>query len=329
MSRRLDVLRLLADGRERSGETLATALGVSRAAVWKQVQQLSHWGLDVEAVPGRGYRLVQPVDLLDAAELRAALPELARERLRRLVLADELESTNETLLAEQNLPPGRFDACLAEYQSRGRGRRGRQWLAPFATGICLSVNWCFEEAPPQLGALSLAVGVAIRRALLDRGIAAIALKWPNDLLLGQRKLGGVLVELRAESAGPAYVVVGVGLNVALPAHVRAVIRETGVEAACLADLGLAAMPSRSALAAALIGRLCESLEEFSQRGFAPFREEWSAADALLRRPARVRHGNAVVEGIACGIDEDGALLLETGGVVARFVAGEVSLRPAA
>jgi len=325
--KRLDVVRLLADGCEHSGEALAAALDVSRAAVWKHVQQLSQWGLEVEAAPGRGYRLARSLELLDANALRAALPGLARERLRTLTVADEVDSTNEELLSVEDLPPGRFDACLAEYQRQGRGRRGRQWLAPFGSGICLSVGWRFVDSPPQLAALSLAAGVAIRRALTDAGFGGTALKWPNDILFDGRKLGGVLVEMRIESAGPAYAVVGVGLNVALPEAVRAEIAKTGVEVATLDEIG--AGVGRNAVAAAMIGRLCESLEEFAQRGFAPFRDEWSGADALRARPARVLHGEEILEGVARGIDADGALLLDVDGRLVRFVSGEVSLRPAA
>lgn len=330
MNRRLEIVRLLADGREHSGEAVAAALGVSRAAVWKQVQQLSQWGLGVEAAPGRGYRLAAGrIELLDQQALLACLPAEPRSRLRRLTLADEIGSTNETLLAVDDLAPGRFDACLAEFQTQGRGRRGRRWVAPFGSGICLSVNWCFEEAPPQLSALSLAAGVAVRRALEGCGIAGAALKWPNDILHGERKLGGILSELRVEAAGPAYVVVGVGLNVSLPPAVSAAIRETGIEVVSLADLGLPRLPSRNALAAALVGQLALALAEFDHAGFAPFYEEWSAADAMLARPARILRGADVREGIARGIDRDGALLLEVAGRTERFVSGEASLRPAA
>jgi BirA family biotin operon repressor/biotin-[acetyl-CoA-carboxylase] ligase len=329
LNRRLQLVRLLADGREHSGEALAAALDVSRAAVWKQVRQLSAWGLEVEAAAGRGYRLAAPLDLLDERVMLAALPGRARDRLRRLVLADELASTNETLLAVTDLVPGNADLCLAEFQSAGRGRRGRQWLAPFGSGICLSVSWCFAEAPPQLSALSLAAGVAVRRALAGLGIGGIELKWPNDILWRGRKLGGILCELRIEAAGPAYVVIGVGLNLRLPAAVRAAIRETGLEVASLDEMADSGPPARSALAVALVNQLLLSLEEFELAGFQPFFDEWSAADALAGRAARVEHGATISEGIARGIDLDGALLLEVGGRIERFVSGEASLRPIA
>jgi BirA family biotin operon repressor/biotin-[acetyl-CoA-carboxylase] ligase len=329
LNRRLELVRLLADGCEHSGEALATTLAVSRAAVWKQVRQLVSWGLEVDAMAGRGYRLTAPIDLLDERALLANLPGHARERLRRLILADEIVSTNETLLAVADLAQGRADACLAEFQSQGRGRRGRRWVAPFGSGVCLSVSWCFAEAPPQLSALSLAAGVAVRRALGNLGVGDIQLKWPNDILWQGRKLGGILCELRAEAAGPAYVVVGIGLNVRLPPGARAAISATGIEAASIEDIATQPLPSRSMLAAALINQLILSLVEFEQAGFAPFFQEWSAADALSAQAARVHRGEAVIDGVARGIDLDGALLLEVGGRLERFVSGEASLRPAA
>lgn len=329
MNRRLEVLRLLADGREHSGEVLAASLSISRAAVWKHVQQLEQWGLEVEAAAGRGYRLGCPVDLLDERSLLANLPALARDRLRRLTVAEEIESTNEALLDVADLPAGRFDACLAEFQARGRGRRGREWVSPFGAGLCLSVSWRFSEAPSQLSALSLAAGVAVRRALAQHGVADARLKWPNDILHAGRKLGGILCELRAEVAGPAYVVIGVGINVTLPERVRRGIEAGGLQPMALADLGLAALPSRSALAASLIGQLALVLVEFEQAGFGPFLEEWRTADALAARPVRLQHGEQVVDGIARGIDQDGALLLEAGGRLERVVSGEVTVRPLA
>lgn len=329
MSRRGEVLRLLADGAEHSGEALAAALGVSRAAIWKQVQQLEQWGITVQACAGRGYRLARPLDLLDEARLRAALPQAVRARLRSLIVADELASTNESLLAAPPLAPGAMDVCLAEFQSEGRGRRGRSWIAPFGSGLCLSLSWSFRDTPPQLSALSLAVGVGVLRALGALGIADVRLKWPNDLLYELRKLGGVLIELRAEAGGPAYVVIGLGLNVALPPEARAAIGAAGLPVASLDDFAAAGQPSRSTLAAAVIGALERVLTEFEHSGFAPFAAEWQAADALAARPARVESGEMRLDGLARGIDVDGALLLEVDGTLRRIVSGDVSLRPAA
>ncbi len=325
MSGRIELLRLLADGAWHSGEELAARLSVSRAAVWKRLQQLDEWGIAAEALQGRGYRLAAPVDLLDADDLQARLPQDARARLRRLEVYESLESTNDRLLTVEDLQPGRFDACLAEFQIAGRGRRGRSWVAPFASGLCLSVGWSYRDAPAALSALSLATGVAVLRALARLGIAGFALKWPNDIVRADRKLGGILIDLRGEAAGPAYVVVGVGINVQLPAATRAQLAKEGVDAVDLASLG--APPSRNALAAALITELSAALGEYGARGLAAFAEEWQAADALAGRTVAVLQGGQTLEGRARGVDADGALLLDVAGVPRRIHSGEVSVRP--
>ncbi len=326
MGGRLELLRMLADGSLHSGEDLAAALAVSRAAVWKRLQQLEEWGIACEALPGRGYRLESPIDLLDAAAIRVALPADAAGRLRNLEVHESLASTSDRLLAVDDLPPGRFDACLAEFQSAGRGRRGRHWIAPFASGLCLSLNWNYRDAPATLGALSLAAGVAALRALRRLGVHGLSLKWPNDIVKDDRKLGGILIDLRSEAAGPAYVVVGIGVNVHLPASTRSRLAAEGVDALDLAALG--ARPSRNALAAALIAELSAALAEFGVRGMAAFSDEWRESDALAGRAVAVLLGGQTQQGRACGVDGDGALLLEIDGVPRRFVSGEVSVRPA-
>jgi BirA family biotin operon repressor/biotin-[acetyl-CoA-carboxylase] ligase len=329
MTRRAGLVALLADGELHSGEVLARALGVTRAAIAKQVQSLAGWGLEVEAVARRGYRLGQPLEPIDAAALAARLAPETRARCESLELHEELASTNSHLLAAPAPAPGRFRACLAEYQSAGRGRRGRAWLAPFGSGICLSFAWQYDASPGDLGTLSLATGVAVLRALGRHGVDGLALKWPNDIQRHGGKLGGILSELRFEAAGPAHVVIGIGLNVRLPdAFAAQVALGGGVPPADLADLG---PPSRTALAATLLDSLTAAAARFGADGFAPFAAEWRAADALLDRPVRV-HGagtGAARDGVARGIDARGALRVEFAGGVESLTAGDVTLRVAA
>jgi len=325
VTRRADLLRLLADGRLHSGEELAASLAISRAAVWKQLRQLDDWGVALDAQAGQGYRLAAPLDLLDADAIRGALPQWSAGRLRHLELHEELDSTSDRLLAVHDLPPGRFDACLAEFQRAGRGRRGRRWTAPFASGLCLSVSWIFRDAPAALGALSLAAGVAALRALRRLGFHDLALKWPNDIIHGARKLGGILIDLRGEAAGPAYVVVGVGINVQLPSALKDALGAEGLEPVDLASIGTA--PSRSLAAATLVNELALALEEFGARGMSAFADEWQGADALAGRAVRVLQGERTLEGLARGVDADGALLLDAGDGRRRILSGEVSIRP--
>jgi BirA family biotin operon repressor/biotin-[acetyl-CoA-carboxylase] ligase len=318
----------LADGRLRSGEELATELGVSRTAIWKAVLRLRAQGIAIEAEPRRGYRLARPVELLDAAAMRTELCAASRPALRRLESLFAVDSTNTRLVEAAPPPHGQADACLSELQHAGRGRRGRPWVAPFGSGLALSLAWSFRDAARDLPSLSLAVGVAVARALVRLGARDIRLKWPNDLWLRERKIGGVLIELRAEAGGPAHVVIGIGLNVALAPEARAAIEAGNPQGVSLASVAEACdrPPSRNRIAGATLDELLLMLAAFEQEGFTPFREAWSALDALHGRVVRVLLGERTVIGRAQGIDVDGALCVEVDRGLQRFMSGEVSLR---
>jgi BirA family biotin operon repressor/biotin-[acetyl-CoA-carboxylase] ligase len=315
----------LADGQFHSGEALAAELAVSRSAVWKAARALRELGATVHAVRNRGYRLPVVAEALDRKKIQALLDRGIRERVRQLDTAWTVGSTNTFLLERANPPVGSSEALLAEYQTAGRGRRGRNWVAPPGGSICLSLSWMFREVPRDLGALGLVVGVCALRALSRLGVGQARLKWPNDLLVDDRKLGGILIELRAESAGPACVVIGIGLNVALGAPLLEKIAATGLAPIDLAASGLKE-PSRNAVAAGLINSFVRGLLEFERDGLKPFVREWMAADALRGRPVSVTADNASTKGIARGIDLDGALLVETPQGLLRFISGDVSVR---
>jgi BirA family biotin operon repressor/biotin-[acetyl-CoA-carboxylase] ligase len=319
------LLVLLADGELHSGQWLAEKLGLSRAAVWKGIERLRVLGIDVEALPRRGYRLSAPVELLAGAAIRAALRSPQSAHLRSLELLFEVDSTNTRLLGAPAPPDGCADVLISEVQHAGRGRRGRPWIAPFGGSIALSMGWTFADASRASPALSLCVGVAVARALARAGARGIGLKWPNDIWFDDRKVGGVLLELRAEASGPAHVVIGIGLNLSLSAAVRAQIEATGVRVASVAD-ACGATPSRNFVAGAIIDELLSMLSAFEQHGFAAFRDAWEALDALRDRRAQVLVGKDAVSGTARGVDHHGALRLERAGRVQEFVSGEVSLR---
>jgi BirA family biotin operon repressor/biotin-[acetyl-CoA-carboxylase] ligase len=234
-------------------------------------------------------------------------------------------STNADLLSVDSPPPGEFDFRAAEIQSDGRGRRGRRWLAPPGGGLCLSWSRSFDALPPQAGALSLAVGVTALRALRRFGIGGVGLKWPNDLVTPEGKLGGILVELRSEAGRALHVVVGIGLNLALDAAVLQDVEASGNRATDCAALG--SVPDRNALAATLIEEGLRGLANFERHGFAPFQPEYAAADSLAGL-AVVVHGTAPRSGTALGVDGDGALRLKTGTGIERILSGDVSVRPA-
>ena len=319
------VFCMLADGDRHSGERLAAEQAVSRSAIWKAIGTLQALGLEIEAAPHLGYRLAQPVAPLDTGRIVALLGPDVRARLRQAEVAWTLDSTNAVLLARGEPPAGQFDFLTAEYQAAGRGRRARPWFAPPGGALCLSLVWSFDALPAGAAALSLAVGVCARRALARAGAAAVQLKWPNDLYARDCKLGGILVELRAESAGPAMVVVGIGINCALGAALRRRVQDSGTEPIDLAALGSAAC-DRNQLAALLLEEIVKGVLEFAARGLAGFAPEWSAADALADRSVEVSTPTGIFAGVARGIDPDGALRVEGKDGLRRFNSGEVTVR---
>jgi BirA family biotin operon repressor/biotin-[acetyl-CoA-carboxylase] ligase len=319
------LLHALADGQMHSGEELARAFGVTRAAIWKQIAKLADYGLTVEAAAGAGYRLERRLDLLDEEALRAALEPGVAARLSKLELHTEVDSTNRRLLVAPP-PIGSVDVCVAEFQTAGRGRRGRRWLAPLGSGIALSIGWQFAGVPTEPSALTLAVGVAVRRVLERIAGITISLKWPNDLVVDERKLGGILLEMTAEAHGGAHVVVGVGLNLALPVALLRSLCDWPRGAVDLTTALGREPPPRAVLAGALVNELTALLVDYPTQGFAAYRTEWRSADFLRGRTVRLDEPTGRLFGTALGIDADGALLVETKGGKRRVLAGDVSVR---
>lgn len=322
------LIATLADGAVHSGSDLARRLACSRTAVWKHLNELKAIGLEIDAHRGIGYRLRQPLELLDERAIRRGLLPGVGAALSRLEIHDCIESTSERLHALPAPEAERFAAVLAEYQTGGRGRRGRRWLSPFGSGLCLSVNWWLERVPATLSALSLAVGVGVCRALNADVPRPVGLKWPNDVMAGAGKLGGLLVDVQGETDGPIAVVVGIGLNIDVSAETASRVSGTGgLPPVGLRGLTPGTEPSRNRLAAQIINAMHGVLAEFGRNGFGAFVAEWRRYDRLDGRPVTVRTGQQERAGIARGIADDGALLVEADGKMERLMAGEVSLRP--
>lgn len=316
------LLRLLADGRVHSGTELGSAAGISRAAVWKQLQTMEAWGLGYVADAGKGYRLSQPLDLLDRNELERRLTE-ARVPWQSLNVALTIDSTNSYLL---QLPRKQanacWDICLAEYQSAGRGRRGRQWQSPLAANIYMSLRREFSGGLESLSGLSLAVGVAVAKALEQSGIDGVGLKWPNDLRARERKLGGILIELSGESGGPCSVVIGIGLNVHMQAGQSADIDQPWIAVDEIAGRSV----TRNELVVAIITRLEHMAVLFEAQGFSAFVEAFQRRDAFHGAHVAISGVNDCLQGQVVGVDTRGALLLQTAQGLRTVMAGEVSLR---
>ncbi|MEO5962026.1 MAG: bifunctional biotin--[acetyl-CoA-carboxylase] ligase/biotin operon repressor BirA [Thermomonas sp.] len=309
-----------------SGDLLAREAGLTRAAVWKRIEALRDAGIAIAAVPGRGYRLEQPLDLMDADAIRAMLPNTLAPHLTSLEVAWSLDSTNSELLRRE-LPAHGCAALLAERQTSGRGRRGRRWASPLAAHVYLSVGRRFEAGLARLGGLSLVAGIAACEALRELSFAQVALKWPNDLVVSDgrvlRKLGGLLVEGGGEHAGAARAVIGLGLNVRMPVAAAADIEQPWTDVAALSEVA----PSRNVIVAQLLKHLLPALADFDAEGLAGFLPRFAALDALAGREVQIHEGAHSWSASALGIAADGALRVRVRDGRERQVhAADVSVR---
>ena len=315
------LLRLLADASFHTGLALTRELDVAPAAIQLGLRELEGLGLELIRARGRGYRLAEPYDCLDAAAVRAQLGARAADF--HLQLLDTCVSTNTLLLerARNAIPSGSVLVC--ELQSAGRGRRGNSWQSGLGGNLTFSLLWRFGRGAAGLSGLSLAAGVAVARALASLGIEGVQLKWPNDLLHAGRKLGGILIELHGDGPDSSAAVIGIGLNVRLHTTLRDAIAQAVTDVASIS----AEVPQRNRLLAATLIELAQVLEQFSGHGFAPLRQEWIDRHAHQGRLVMLSSDDGkTVAGRAAGVAEDGALLVETARGVERFVSGELSLR---
>jgi BirA family biotin operon repressor/biotin-[acetyl-CoA-carboxylase] ligase len=326
------LLRQLADGEFHSGEDLAAKVGLTRARVSQVLKDAGVAGLALERVKGRGYRLLEAPDFLDVRKIRARLSELADARGVPLPIAievvDQIESTSSELRRRAQRRDVHQVALAAEWQTAGRGRRGRAWTAIAGGSLTFSLGWKFEQGAGFLAGLSLAVGVAVVRALEAEGFKDVALKWPNDLIHRHLKVGGILIELNGDALGPTTTVIGVGLNVRVPPAARKDIPVPITDLASVA--GRKAPPiDRNRLLAALLAELAAVLQLYAIEGFTPFAAEWQHRHAYQGKAVRVLlPDGATVTGKVAGVDASGALVLADGPRRARFLSGEITLRRA-
>lgn len=312
----MKLIALLADGGSHSGEYLGESLGMSRAAINKHIQTIREWGVDVFTVPGKGYSLPNPIQLLEVDRILKRLED------KRVTVLPVVDSTNQYLLDRIcELQSG--DACIAEYQRAGRGRRGRRWVSPFGTNLYLSMFWRLEQGPAAAMGLSLVIGIVMAEVLQCLGAEDVRVKWPNDLYLNDRKLAGILVELTGKTGDAAHLVMGAGINLAMRSTNADAINQGWIN---LQETGISI--DRNELAATLLNELRQSLKQFENDGLTQFVARWHSLDNFIDRPVKLLIGEQQIFGIARGIDQQGALLLDQQGVIKPFIGGEISLRSA-
>lgn len=321
------ILKILADGEFHSGTELAEALGVSRSAVGKQLRGLPELGLHHSAVSGKGYRLNKPLELLAYTKINAILSEQNKALISALEIHDTINSTNSYLVerSQDNAPSGLV--CFAEHQTAGKGRRGRQWVSPYGSNIYVSILWRFQQGGiAGTAGLSLAIGVAVIRALKQHNINDVGLKWPNDIYSQGKKLGGILIEVAGEADGPCVAVIGLGLNLFLP--------ETQAQSITQAWTDLTKVLGenplfRNKLAGTVLDHILSITNGFETIGITTYLDEWRSYDCVKGNTVTLFIGQQKVEGIVEGIDDNGLLLIKrSDGVTQAFASGEVSFNSA-
>lgn len=311
---KLSILHTLAQGGFHSGEELGEQLGVTRAAISKHIKGIQAWGVDIYRVQGKGYQLAEPMQLLDENILKTQFGALVE-------LIPVIDSTNQYLLDRvDSLESGAV--CLAEYQAKGRGRRGREWVSPFGANLYMSMYWRLDAGMAAAMGLSLVVGVAIVEALEELGLKDVKLKWPNDLYYQDRKLAGILVEMSGQAGGAAHLVIGMGMNLMMAEQTEGISQPW----ASLKEVANTENIDRNELAITLIRTLHQALADYELQGMQGFVERWNRLDNFLGRPIKLIMGPREITGVCRGINEQGAVLLETDNGVESFIGGEISLR---
>lgn len=313
-SRQQALLAVLADGAFHSGEQIGAELGISRAAISQQIKSLRLLGLEIFSITGKGYRLNTPLDLLNTETLQHLATGAP------IHACAVIDSTNQYMMAQlERWQKG--ECLLAESQTAGRGRRGRQWHSPFGSQFIMSMYWRLDDGPSAAMGLSLAIGVAVVQALESVGYRDLSLKWPNDIYMARRKLAGILVEMSAAVGGICHLVIGVGVNLNLP---DAVIAQLDQPCTHLAEQPV--VVDRNQLSATIIRALRNALALFEKQGLTAFLMDWNRLDIFMQQPVKVLLGSQVIHGIYCGIDGQGNMLLQDLEGMHKFVGGEISLR---
>lgn len=315
------ILHQLADGKFHSGEALAQQFNVTRVTIWNAIQHAQGLGVEVFSVRGRGYKLPNAITLLDKEAVLQAIGE--HRSWFNLEVLDEVVSTNTHLMQAAAKGAPHVSCTVAHVQTNGRGRRGRTWVSHLGASLTFSLLWRFDCGAAALSGLSLAIGVALMRALNELGVASAQLKWPNDVLVDNKKLAGILIDLQGDMDGPSAAVIGVGINFKLSEQALNQIDQPAVDISRVSDAEI----NQSQLLGVVLKHFAEVLRHFEEHGFAGVRDEWLDCHAYHNKPVRLLLPDGRdIEGEVTGISEDGILLVETAFGLQRFSAGEISLR---
>lgn len=302
-----------------SGQEFGDKYGVSRTAISKHIANLADMGLDVFRVRGKGYRLAQPINLLEKEQIteRVKLSLIPMIEVHHII-----DSTNNYLIRRLPNQLQNGQICIAEYQSAGRGRRGRQWISPFGSHLYLSMYWYLEEGMSAAMGLSAVTALAVSDAIKSLYNINVQLKWPNDIYLGGVKLAGILIDLEGQPSEPCHCVVGIGLNLRMPAKSAEKVDQPWTELEQFVEGHI----NRNELAATIIECLHRRFKMHQQFGLQHMMIEWKAQDYYYNKPVKIITGERETYGLCKGINNQGALLLEIDNKIHPIYGGEVSLR---
>lgn len=318
----MELLQLLSDGQFHSGVDLAHTLNVSRTTISKRVAYWQQQGLDIDVIHGKGYRLQQPIQWLNQQAIWQDIPRNIQTVITEFDVQLQVSSTNDVVAQKLKQRQQSGVVCLAEMQQAGRGRRGRTWVSPPAGTFYGSVGWIYPQGFQVLEGLSLAVGVAVVEALASCGVKGLSLKWPNDILWQGKKLGGILIEMSAEVDGACYVVIGVGVNLALAQSSKLHITQQAVDIKEITGQ----LVDRKQITVSLVSHIIDLLADYAQHGFGAWRSKWQGYDGLYGQQVQVLGLVEPIDGIAQGIDATGAFLIQTATGLHAISGGEVSIR---
>jgi BirA family biotin operon repressor/biotin-[acetyl-CoA-carboxylase] ligase len=321
-----ELIAVLADGCFHSGSALGERWRVSRAAIAKAIGKLTYLGLDVCAVKGKGYRLVDRISLLDAQCILGSVDAKNKSRINQFEIFPTLPSTNSYLLDQVSdhlqLPDSSLNICLAEMQSAGRGSRGRNWISPFGQNVYMSLLREFSVGAQSLGGLSLAIGVGVARVLEKFHIDEVGLKWPNDVFVSKKKAAGILIEIKGDALQICHVVIGIGVNLKLSNEQMTAVQQPWTS---LAAHGFN-IARRSEFVGELLNSVIEVVDEYERLGFEVFMAEWAQKDLAAGSQLELKVANRTLSGVGRGVDRTGSLLVQIGHSVEAYSNGEVSLR---
>ena len=326
------LLNVLADGEFHSGQHLAEQIGISRTAIWKLVAKLQSWDIEIYSVKGKGYKIPDGLNLIDKSKLDS-LVENKLKHFPQIDLLTTIDSTSTYIsnkwdesVESRNGQNKNFTSsgrvCIAEHQSKGRGRKGNQWISPFGANLYFSIGIELPVGLSVLGGLSLAIGIGLTEAINKITAKKVKLKWPNDLLCENQKLAGILVEASGDSNDTSFINIGIGINWDMPEKFSKEINQPWINLLEISSKNI----DKTTLTANLLIELDQTIDQFIHQGFDAFSKKWGKNSAFIDQTITIKTHNGNIDGIEKGIDKNGAIVVITSHGEKTFYSGEVSLR---